>query len=970
MPRRLLALVALLLIPVVGYQGFARPTPTPNERVAWTTSRVVGTPEAPPPFHVASPFPHIKLNHPLLLARQPDRNVMFVAEQAGPIYSFEPGPDARTRVFFDPKSLTKLDQTPNSVGFETVYGMAFHPKFAENRYCYICYTLRGKNTKNLPDGSRVSRFKVRETQPPVVDANSEEIVLTYLQGGHNGGDLHFGPDGMLYISTGDTADPTPPDPLHTGQDISDLLSSILRIDVDRRDAGLNYAIPKDNPFVGVTHAGKPARGEVWSYGYRNPWRMSFDRVTGDLWVGDVGWELWELIHHATRGLNAGWSVVEGPQPVNTQLTPGPTPVTPPVIALSHAAAASITGGYVYRGSRFPELVGHYLFADWETRRIWAATLTPDKKLDKLTELVKPTVRVVSFGEDQAGEIYFLDYDAGTLHTLERSVQASHDPSKFPRTLTATGLFSDASHHVLAKGLTRHDVASPQWQDHAAAERFVAIPGTAPVSYYDKAKPQPGNVAWHGYHWHFPAGSVLGKTLSLEVEPGSSKRVETQLLHFDGEDWHPYSYAWRDDQSDADLVPADGTEKTLQVRDPLHDGGKREQTWQFNSRVQCLQCHNAWAETTLGFNLEQLNRPVSTPTGSVNQLIELVRSGVIAPMDKQDKPTVAAWPDKVATLADPADRTLNLEARTKSYLHANCAHCHRFGGGGAVDFELHRGVNLADKRLLRAPTRGTFELPDAKIIAPSDPGRSALLYRMAKFGGGRMPHLGAELPDPLGLALVREWMTGVNPAPTPDHPVSRALLAACDYPKLSSGEQAAARIEAARLPSGPARDLFEGYLPHTGGKRLGPNPRPQAILELVGNADRGRMMFANAKAQCLNCHKVGDEGKSIGPDLSVIARTRSREQLLESVLQPSKQIEAAYQPYLLSTIDGRTWSGTLVRKTPAEVVIRAADGTETRVVAGDVETLVLGKESLMPAGLVADFTAQEAADLLAFLATRK
>ena len=782
--------------------------------------------------------------------------------------------------------------------------------------------------------------------------------------------LHFGPDGMLYVSTGDTADPTPPDPLHTGQDISDLLSSILRIDVDRRDPGRNYAVPKDNPFAGLTHAGKPARGEVWAYGFRNPWRMSFDRATGDLWVGDVGWELWELVHRATRGSNAGWSLVEGPQPVNTKLTPGPTPVTPPVVALPHSAAASVTGGYVYRGTRFPELVGQYVFADWETRRIWAAALTPDKKLAKLTELVKPSARVVAFGEAQDGELFFLDYDTGTIHTLERSPQSSHDPSKFPRTLTATGLFTDASHHVLADGLTRYDVASPQWQDHAAAERFVALPGTAAVKQYDDKKPLPGNVLWHGYRYHFPAGAVLGKTLSLDTGAGPPRRVETQLLHFDGEEWRPYSYAWRDDQSDADLVPADGGEKALQVRDPLHEGGTREQTWQFNSRSQCLQCHNAWAEATLGFSLEQLNRPV--PAGSANQLLELVRTGMIAPTGRDDKPLSppAGWPAKADALVDPADRGASLEARVKSYLHANCAHCHRFGGGGSVDFELHRGVSLTDPRLLRPPARGAFDLPAAKIVAPGDPGRSALLYRMAKFGGGRMPHLGAELPDPLGVSLIREWMAGANPAPPPDSPVSRALLAACDYPRLGASGQAAARSAAAKLPPGPARDLFDGYLPRAGGKRLGPNPKPAAILALAGDAARGRTLFMGAKAQCANCHKVGDEGKAVGPDLTTIARTRSREQLLESVLQPSKQIEAAYQPYLLSTADGRSLTGTLVRKTPTEVVIRAADGAETRVTTGEVESLRPGRESLMPAGLLADFTAQDAADLLALLAARK
>ncbi len=260
----------------------------------------------------------------------------------------------------------------------------------------------------------MSRFTVTKTDPPRIDPASEEIVLTFLQGGHNGGDLHFGPDGMLYISTGDAASPNPPDPLNTGQDISDLLSSILRIDVDRKDEGKNYAVPKDNPFVGM----KGARPEVWAYGFRNPWRMSFDRQTGELFVGDVGWELWEMVHRVEKGGNYGWSAMEGPQPIKPEQV-GPTPIHPALIELPHTIACSVTGGYVYRGKKFPELRGAYVFGDWETRRLWAARFEGDRTKE-MPEIARPSVRIVAFGEDNDGELYFLDHDGGTVHTLERN----------------------------------------------------------------------------------------------------------------------------------------------------------------------------------------------------------------------------------------------------------------------------------------------------------------------------------------------------------------------------------------------------------------------------------------------------------------------------------------------------------------------------------------------------------------------
>jgi glucose/arabinose dehydrogenase len=251
---------------------------------------------------------------------------------------------------------------------------------------------------------------------------------------------------MLYISTGDGGNPNPPDPLNTGQDCSDLLSSILRIDVDRKDAGKNYAIPRDNPFVGM----KDVRPEIWAYGFRNPWRMGFDRQTGDLWAADVGWELWESVHKVEKGGNYGWSIVEARQPIKPNQKIGPTPIRPPMIELPHTISMSVTGGYVYRGKKFPELFGAYIFGDWETRRLWAARFEGDR-LKEMPELVKPSLRVVAFGEDHAGELYFLDYDGGTLHTLERN-DAGAANAKFPTKLSETGLFADVKTLTPADGV--------------------------------------------------------------------------------------------------------------------------------------------------------------------------------------------------------------------------------------------------------------------------------------------------------------------------------------------------------------------------------------------------------------------------------------------------------------------------------------------------------------------------------------
>src|SRR5439155_4018115 len=288
--------LAVLTLPLLGFAA----DPVKSARVPLTTSRVTGSPDPPPPFKVVRAFPNLKFEHPLLLARAPGMDRLFVGEQDGVLYSFVDRPDAKADLFFDlRKEIKTLPLLPGAKDVESVYGLTFHPDFEKNRQCFVCYTIRGENRRqrNLEDGSRVSRFTVTKTDPPRIDPGSEEVALSIPQGGHNGGDIHFGHDRMLYISTGDAANPNPPDPLNTGQDISDLLSSILRIDVDHKDAGKNYAVPKDNPFIKM----KGARPEVWAYGFRNPWRMGFDRQTGELFVGDVGWELWESVHRVEKG---------------------------------------------------------------------------------------------------------------------------------------------------------------------------------------------------------------------------------------------------------------------------------------------------------------------------------------------------------------------------------------------------------------------------------------------------------------------------------------------------------------------------------------------------------------------------------------------------------------------------------------------------------------------------------------------
>jgi putative heme-binding domain-containing protein len=887
------------------------------------------------------------------------------------LYSFVDKPDAKPDLFFDlTKELKTLHLNPDAKDVEHVYGLAFHPDFERNRLCFVCYTIRGKRGQpNLEDGTRVSRFRVTNTDPPRIEPESEQIILTFLQGGHNGGDLHFGPDRMLYISTGDAASPNPPDGLNTGQDVSDLLSSILRIDIDHKDPGKNYAVPQDNPFIGMSNT----RPEIWAYGFRNPWRMGFDSEAGELFVGDVGWELWEMIHHIEKGGNYGWSAMEGPQPIKPERI-GPTPILPPLIALPHTISASVTGGYVYRGKKFPELRGAYVFGDWETRRLWAARFEGNRTKE-MSEIARPSVRIVAFGEDRNGEIYFLDHEGGTVHTIERN-DTSTKNSDFPTRLSETGLFNSVTEQSPSPGVIPFAINSRQWQDGANARHWVAFPGESAMRLYEKAQPIPGMVYWHNFRMHFPKNAVLVRTISI-----GTWQMETQLLHYDGVDWNAYSYAWRDDQLDADLVPADGLDKEF------HDGD-RQRVWQFHSRTQCMSCHSTWSEFALAFQPEQLNRPGFSGR---NQLISFSELGLLERIGEKGNalPPYDAWSaEHERKLVNPTDATQPLEARARAYLHANCGHCHTDGGGGAVDLRLQFPVATDQMKAVGVrPTRGDFALPGACIIKPGDACASTLYFRMAKFGRDRMPHIGSEFPDESGLQLIAAWiaeldttegianvvMDGTSPGELLSDPKSALRIARqIGRNEIGPAERDRILVAAAKLPASPVRDLFEGYMACTdrGESKLGSNPRPRTILSIKGDSNRGEHLFWSKSLDCGSCHKIGDRGTSVGPDLSSIGKLRSREDLLESILEPSRRIEPQYGTYVASTIDGRLLTGLLVKRTDTDVVLRDAHNKEVTLPANTIEQLRPSLTSIMPDGQLSALTAQQAADLLAYLSSRK
>lgn len=354
-----------------------------------------------PVLHLENAFPKLKFSMPVWITAPPDQSRrLFLVQQMGKVLVFKNKSSAqRASVFLDLSGKVRHVHAEDGL-----LCMAFHPRFAQNGLFYVYYVA------DNPHREVLSEFKVSSRNPNLADPSSERILLEIPKsfGNHNGATLLFGPEGYLYFGLGDGGGAG--DPYDTAQNLKKFWGKILRIDVDHRDPGLAYSIPKTNPFAG--HPG--VRGEIWAYGVRNPWRMSFDRLTGDLWLGDVGQNKWEEIDIVKKGLDYGWPLLEGTHPYRTIIPKGP--LESPILDYSHTQGACITGGYVYRGNKLKGFEGAYFYADYILG--WIRALRYENGKVTLDEkVVDQPNNISSFGEDENGELYLLGYNNGVVYKL-------------------------------------------------------------------------------------------------------------------------------------------------------------------------------------------------------------------------------------------------------------------------------------------------------------------------------------------------------------------------------------------------------------------------------------------------------------------------------------------------------------------------------------------------------------------------
>lgn len=329
---------------------------------------------------------------------------LFIVEQDGRIRIIQADGTVRDTPFLN------IDPIVNSASNERgLLGLAFHPNYAENGYFYVNYINNSGNT-------HISRFSVDPNNPNIADPQSELLLLEVAQpySNHNAGDLNFGPDGYLYFGLGDGG--SGGDPQANGQNRQKLLGKMLRLDVDNGDP---YTIPPTNPFAQSTDT----RPEIWAIGLRNPWRFSFDRLTGDMWIGDVGQDSWEEVDFqpagSTGGENYGWRCYEGLVPFNTSGCGPESDYTKPVqvYANNSQMGCSITGGFVYRGSQYPDLYGHYLYTDYCSGRIWSLYPNPQGGFFNTQLLQGASGQYVSFGENSDGELFLAGISSGIIYRV-------------------------------------------------------------------------------------------------------------------------------------------------------------------------------------------------------------------------------------------------------------------------------------------------------------------------------------------------------------------------------------------------------------------------------------------------------------------------------------------------------------------------------------------------------------------------
>jgi uncharacterized repeat protein (TIGR03806 family) len=477
---------------------------------------------------------------------------------------------------------------------------------------------------------------------------------------------------------------------------------------------------------------------------RNPWRFSFDPLTGALYCGDVGMTNREEINVIVKGGNYGWvwreGTLLGPDPARR----GPAGFNsiPPILEYGRGTDTNqgncVIGGVVYRGSRISQLHGKYVFSDFTSGNVWA--LTPDGTNTVPFERLTGQAAVSSFATDpRNGDVLLVNHGGFIQRLLYSTNITSGTP--LPPTLADTGAFSDVASLAPNAGIVPYDLNVPFWSDNARKTRWFSVPNLADTIAFNRD----GN-------WSFPTGAVWIKHFELELTNGvaaSAKRLETRLLVKNADGMYGATYRWGNSTTNATLVPEDGMDEAFTISD---GGIQRTQVWRYPSRGQCLDCHTPVGGFALGFNTAQLNRDFNYGGVTDNQLRALDHVGYFSP--------AVTNLQTLRVLAHPTNTAYSVEYRVRSYLAANCRQCHQPGGTALSLWDARLGNPLSLTGIINGALHDDLGDASNRVIVPGDQAHSILLTRISQNGALRMPPLASNVLDTNAINLVTAWVNSL------------------------------------------------------------------------------------------------------------------------------------------------------------------------------------------------------------------
>lgn len=730
-------------------------------------------------------FPNLTFNSPLTFADVPNSNVLIVGQRNGEIFWFENDETVTTK-----NLLADLSDRVGVVWDGGFLGLAIHPEFGTpgKNYFYTYYTSKDDQGRDFPDAFLsgfgchqedywggflyLRRYEINPATFTIVPGSELTMLkMRMFSCTHRGGSMDFGTDGFLYLTTGEQSAYTKPQNITTNLD-----GAVLRIDVNQDPtkshapirrlntgrfadeiSGVGYGIPNDNPFL--SPSGQNFE-EYYTLGHRNPHRMTKDALTGTFYIGEVGESTHEEINVVKKGKNYGWPVYEGYATGPGANCDAPDagmynnmPHEGPLVAFPRSDANTIIGGYVYRGTKMPDLYGKFICADYGAgEEIWSVDVNTGA-YDLITAF-SPT-DIISFGEDNKGELYLLPQgDNVFLYTLTQVNESPTDSA--PQLLSETGAFQDLQTLTPSPGVIPYDLIESFWSDGAEKKRWLVIPndGTHDTPQEKISFSEDGD-------WEFPTGSVIIKHFEMpidELNPSVTKRLETRFsVKASSGNFYFLTYKWNSAQTDAVLLE---TRLDENIEITTANGSIRNQTWTYPGVQDCISCHNPATKGTLGTRTRYMNSDLTYPTTGLtaNQLVTLSHLGILdEPIDDN---TVLGY----QTYKALDDTSANLDDKARSYLDLNCAYCHRPGGTGErAQFDLRLSNNLVETGLMYAGINTPLGIPGEKIVVGGDASKSILYHRTESIDPTiAMPPIAKNVVDQKGVDLIFEWINQLDP----------------------------------------------------------------------------------------------------------------------------------------------------------------------------------------------------------------